>query len=275
MDLQTLLNQPRALPSIPEAVSHLMTELDKDDPDLRRIGTLLASDPALTTRALRLANSSFFNLQRQVGSVQEAAAIMGLNHIRTMVMAAALGGAFRQVEGVNLEQFWRYSLNVAKIAKALAQTMKQDAGAAFTAGLVHALGDLVMHMGMPDDMRRLDFSVPPLGLDRPQAELSALGYTYADVSAGFAVKWNFPEPIVNALKYLHRPFEGEVYEMLAGVLHMAVWRARAQEVGLDAAGMAATFPDMVALVMGLDLDTLLDKDPEDWTSQGELGAFID
>lgn len=275
MDLQTLLSQPRALPSIPEAVSHLMTELDKDDPDLRRIGVLLASDPALTTRALRLANSSFFNLQRQVASVQEAAAIMGLNHIRTMVMAAALGGAFRKVEGVNLEQFWRYSLNVAKVARTLAQTMKQDAGAAFTAGLVHALGDLVMHMGMPDEMRRLDFSVPPLALDRPQAELSALGYTYADVSAGFAVKWNFPEPIVRALQNLQRPFEGEAYEMLAGVLHMAVWRARAQEVGLDADGMAANFPDMVALVMGLDLDTLLGKDPEDWTSQGELGAFLD
>jgi HD-like signal output (HDOD) protein len=275
MDLQTLLNQPRALPSIPEAVSHLMTELDKDDPDLRRIGVLLASDPALTTRALRLANSSFFNLQRQVSSVQEAASIMGLNHVRTMVMAAALGGAFRKVEGVNLEQFWRYSLNVGKIARALAQTMKQDAGAAFTAGLLHALGDLVMHMGMPDEMRQLDFSVPPLGLDRAQAELSALGFTYSDVSAGFAARWNFPDTIVRALTNLHRPFEGETYEVLAGVLHMAVWRARAQEVGLDAAGLAATYPDMVALVMGLDLDTLLEKDPEDWTSQGELGAFLD
>lgn len=275
MELEQLLAQPRALPSIPEAVAHLMTELDKDDPDIRRIGTLLASDPALTTRALRLANSSFFNLQRKVGSVQEAASIMGLNHVRTMVMAAALGGAFRKVDGVNLEQFWRYSLNVAKIARSLAQTMKVDAGSAFTVGLVHALGDLVMHMGMPDDIRRLDFSVPPLGLDRAQAEESMFGYTYADVSAGFAVKWNFPEPIVKALQYLQAPFEGETYEMLAGVLHMAVWRARAQEVQLDANGMAATYPDMVALVMGLDLDTLLEKDPEDWSSKGELGAFID
>jgi len=275
MELEQLLAHPRALPSIPEAVSHLMTELDKDDPDIRRIGSLLASDPALTTRALRLANSSFFNLQRQVASVQEAASIMGLNHVRTMVTAAALGGAFRKVEGVNLEQFWRYSLNVAKIARALAQTMKADASAAFTAGLVHALGDLVMHMGMPDDIRRLDFSVPPLGLDRARAEQAQFGYTYADVSAGFAVRWNFPDPIVKALKYLHAPFEGETYELLAGVLHMAVWRARAQEVQLDANGLAATYPDMVGLVMGLDLDTLLDKDPEDWSSKGELGAFLD
>jgi HD-like signal output (HDOD) protein len=275
MELQALLAQPRALPSIPEAVAHLLTELDKDDPDLRRIGSLLSSDPALTTRALRLANSSFFNLQRQVGSVQEAAAIMGLSHVRTMVTAAALGGAFRKVEGVNLEQFWRYSLNVGKIAKALAGVVKQDGGAAFTAGLVHALGDLVMHMGMPDEIRRLDFSVPPLALDRAQAERIEFGYTYSDVSAAFAAKWNFPDPIVTALKNLHAPFEGETYEMLAGVLHIAVWRARAQEVQLDANGMAATYPDMVGLVMGLNLDTLLEKDPEDWTSQGELAAFLD
>ena len=275
MELEALLAQPRALPSIPAAVSDLITELDKDDPDLRRIGHLLASDPALTTRALRLANSSFFNLQRQVSSVQEAASVLGLAHVRTMVMAAALGGAFRKVEGVNLEQFWRYSLNVGKIAQALARVVKQDGGLAFTAGLVHALGDLVMHMGMPDDIRRLDFSVPPLALDRPQAERQAFGYTYADVSAAFAGKWNFPDAIVKALTNLHAPFEGEHYEMLAGVLHMAVWRARALEVQLDAEGLAATYPDVVGLVMGLDLDTILEKDPEDWTSQGELGAFLE
>lgn len=275
MELQTLLAQPRALPSIPAAVADLMTELDKDDPDLRRIGHLLSSDPALTTRALRLANSSFFSLQRQVASVQEAAAVLGLAHVRTMVMAAALGGAFRQVEGVNLEQFWRYSLNVGKISRTLARAVKQDGGLAFTAGLVHALGDLVMHMGMPDDMRRLDFSVPPLALDRPQAEMSAIGYTYSDVSAAFASKWNFPGPIVSALQNLHAPFEGETYEMLAGVLHIAVWRARALEMQLDANDLAATYPDMVGLVMGLDLDSILEKDPEDWTSQGELAAFIE
>ena len=275
MELETLLAQPRALPSIPAAVSDLITELNKDDPDLRRIGHLLASDPALTTRALRLANSSFFNLQRQVSSVQEAASVLGLAHVRTMVMAAALGGAFRKVEGVDLEQFWRYSLNVGKIAQALARVVKQDGGLAFTAGLVHALGDLVMHMGMPDDIRRLDFSVPPLALDRPEAERQAFGYTYADVSAAFAGKWNFPEAIVKAVTNLHAPFEGEHYEMLAGVLHMAVWRARALEVQLDAEGLAATYPDVVGLVMGLDLDTILEKDPEDWTSQGELGAFLE
>jgi HD-like signal output (HDOD) protein len=275
MELQALLAQPRALPSIPEAVSELITELDQDDPDLRRIGQMLASDPALTTRALRLANSSFFNLQRQVASVQEAASILGLSHVRTMVMAAALGGAFRKVEGVNLEQFWRYSLNTAKIARTLAAVVRQDTGAAFTAGLVHALGDLVMHMGMPDDIRRVDFSVPPLGLDRAAAERTTFGYTYADVSAAFAEKWNFPDTIVRALKNLHAPFEGETHEMLAGVLHMAVWRARAQEVQLDANGLAATYPDMVGLVMGLDLDAVLEKDPQDWTSQGELAAFLD
>jgi len=275
MELQELLAHPRALPSIPEAVADLMTELDSDDPDLRRIGSLLASDPALTTRALRLANSSFFNLQRQVASVQEAAAVLGLNHVRTMVTAAALGGAFRKVEGVNLAQFWCYSLNVAKMARTLAGVVKQDAGSAFTAGLVHGLGDLVMHMGMPDEMRRLDFSVPPLALDRAQAERQALGYCYSDVSAAFAAKWNFPEPIVRSLQYLAAPFEGEHYELLAGVLHIAVWRARAQELQLDANGLAATYPDMVGLVMGLNLDTLLEKDPEEWTSQGELGAFLD
>ena len=132
-----------------------------------------------------------------------------------------------------------------------------------------------MHMGMPDDIRRLDFSVPPLALDRPNAERQAFGYTYADVSAAFASKWNFPDAIVTALTNLHAPFEGEHCQMVAGVLHMAVWRARALEVQLDAEGLAATYPDVVGLVLGFDLDTVLEKDPEDWTSRGDLGAFLE
>ena len=106
------------------------------------------------------------------------------------------------------------------------------------------------------------------------AERAALGYTYADVSAAFALKWDFPEAIVRALKHQLVPFEGDIYEPMAGVVHMASWRARAQEIGMDREGLAATFPDVVAILLGLDLQMVLDKDPSEWTSAGELSAFM-
>ena len=274
MDLQQLLAQAKALPSIPRVVSEVLTELDSEDPDARKISDMVATDPGLTARMLKLANSAFFGLTREISSVQEAVNILGFNHVRTLVTAVALSSSFKTVPGVNLEQFWRYSLNTAKTCKALARSMKLNDGAAFTAGLVHAVGDLVMHIGMPEVVEKIDWSVSPFDMKRAEVEQSTLGYTYADVGAAFAVKWEFPDLIVKALKHQIVPFEGDIYEPLAGIVHMAAWRARAQEINMDRDGLKATFPEVVAMLLGLDLQMVLDKDPEEWTSAGELSAFL-
>jgi hypothetical protein len=77
------------------------------------------------------------------------------------------------------------------------------------------------------------------------------------------------------LRHQIEPFEGETYDALGGVLHLASWRARAEEIQLDEQGLAATFPDMVGLTLGLDLNSVLGKDPEDWEFSQALGAFLD
>lgn len=274
MQLEELLAKAKALPSIPRVVSDVMSELNKEEPDSRRIGDMVATDPGLTARMLKLANSAFFGLSREIVSVQEAVIVLGFNHTRTLIHAVALSSSFKTVPGVNLEQFWRYSLNTAKICKTLARSMRQNDGVAFTAGLVHAVGDLVMHIGMPQEVSKIDWTVSPFDMKRAEVERAALGYTFADVSAAFAVKWDFPEAIVKALQHQLVPFEGDIYEPMAGIVHMASWRARAQEINLDREGLAATFPDVVAILLGLDLDMVLDKDPGEWTSSGELSAFM-
>ncbi|HEY9096987.1 MAG TPA: HDOD domain-containing protein, partial [Hydrogenophaga sp.] len=111
-------------------------------------------------------------------------------------------------------------------------------------------------------------------LNRAAAEKSAFGYTYADVGAGMAEKWQFPAEMVSALVNQIAPFEGEAYDPLAGLLHLASWRARAEELQLDTQGLVATFPDMVGLTLGLDVDSVLGKDPEEWEFTQALGAFV-
>lgn len=274
MSLDELLANAKALPSIPRVVSEVLAELNADDPNPRRIGEAMATDPGLTARMLKLANSSLFGLGREVVSVQDAISLLGFNAIRSLVQAVALGSSFHTVPGVNLEQFWRYSLNTAKISRTLARSMRHNDGVAFTAGLLHAVGDLVMHSGMPDEVAKIDWTVSPFDMKRADAERVVLGYTYADVSAGFATQWGFPEAIIHALQHQLLPFEGDVYEPMAGIIHMASWRARAQETHMDRDALAATFPDVVAILLGLDADTVIDRDPSEWTSSGELSAFL-
>lgn len=275
MQLEALLNFPRALPAMSRTVSDLLAEMNKDDPSPKRVSDLISQDPSLTTRVLRLSNSAFFRVSRKIGSAEEAVAMLGMTHVRSLVMAAALGSSFKNVPGVNLPQFWRYSLRVADISKSLAGVLRQNESNAFTAGLIHAIGDLIMHIAMPDLVAPLDMGTPPLDLQRAQAEMSVFGYTYAQVGAGMAEKWQFPTTIVSALNNQISPFEGEAYDPLGGVLHLASWRARAEEIQLDQNGLVATFPDLVGLSLGLDLDSVLGKDPSEWSFSQALGAFID
>lgn len=275
MQLEALLNYPRALPAMPRAVSDLLAEMNKEDPNPRRVGDLISSDPALTTRVLRLSNSAFFRVSRKIGSTDEAVALLGLTHVRSLVMAAALGSSFKNVPGIDLKQFWRYSLRSAEIARSLASLLRQSEGNAFTAGLIHGIGILIMHIAMPDEMGPLDMGTPPLDLQRASAEMAVFGYSYAEVGAGMVEKWQFPPEMVSALANQVSPFEGEAYDPLAGLLHLASWRARAEELQLDNNGLAATFPDMVGLTLGLDLDSVLGKDPSEWSFSQALGAFVD
>ena len=267
MDLKTLLAAPCVLPSIPKVAALLLSELERPAPDLRKITQLISTDLALTTRLLQLANSGYFKLSGKVHSVSEGLALVGLSHGRTMAVAATTGASFKAVPGIQLPQFWAYSLNVAKVARSLAGVVRQNQQAAFTAGLIHAVGELALHIGMPEAMAALDPEVPPLDLRRARVETRAFGFCYAQVGAGFARQWHLPQTIVDALAYQTEPFENAAYEPLAGVIHLASWRARAREAELSVNALAVTFPGPVGEVLGLDIDMVLQQDPIDWLSQ--------
>ena len=272
--LQELLASKEALPSIPKVIALLLSELDQAEPDLRKISQLINTDPVLASRLLRLANSAQFQFVSKISSVSEALALMGLAQVRALTTAAAVAGAFTAIAGVDMNQFWRYSLDVAKLARMLSGMIRLNQPAAFTAGLIHATGELVMHLGLPQEMAALNQQVPPLGLKRASAERKLLGYCYADVGAGFARSWQFPQATVDALEHQCAPFENEVYEPMAGILHLAAWRARAKEANMDAQSLIDNFPDVVALTLGIDIDMALQQEPIDWTSKAEVAVLV-
>jgi len=266
MELNALLALPIVLPSIPKVIALLLSELDRTPLDLKKITQLISTDPALTTRVLQAANAPFFQLSGRVNSAAEALAILELSHIRKMAAEAASAASLKGIPGINLPQFWAYSLNVAKLARSLAGITRQHQGAAFTCGLIHAIGELVMHAGMPDEMGILNREMGPLDLRRAKAEFFQFGYCYGHVGAAYARQWLFPQPIIDALQHQYAPFSNNGYEPLAGVIHLATWRARAKEANLNERALAVTFPGEVGEVLNLDIDMVLQQDPFDWSA---------
>lgn len=274
MELNALLAEPFVLPCLPRAVALLMSELGQAEPSLRRLNQHFGSDPALAARLLQKANSPAFGAQRQIAGIPEALALLGVAQLRRLVSSAPLGASSRSVPGVNLQHFWRYSLNTAKLARSFAGLVHHNQIAAYTAGLLHGVGELALHLGAPERMQSINTLLAPLDPRRAKLEQRLLGYCYAQVSAGLAVRWQLPDVVVDALRHHQAPFENNSCEPLAGVLHLAAWRARAREAGLGERELAVSFPGEVGVTLGLDIDMVLQQDPIDWMARSDAGEYV-
>ncbi|MFW5331616.1 HDOD domain-containing protein [Hydrogenophaga sp. ZJX-1] len=269
MQLDKLLKQPQALPSAPKVVRKLMDTFNQEDVDLLQVAAYIEDDPVLTAKLLKMANSAFFGLHRSVATARDAIHVMGLIKVRALVIGAAMGEGFHCVGGINLNQFWRYSLNVANLSRYIALPIKIDENTAFTAGLVHGIGELMMHVGMPEAMLDLDRSLHMLDLKRARAEKGLFGYSYAEAGAALAREWRFPKKMIDAIEHQVAPFDNDVYEPIAGVIHIASWRARAEELAIGSEGLINTYPDPVGLVLGIDPDTVIGEEIPSLTRQVE------
>lgn len=260
MKLDQLLRRPEALPVVPELAARLIHTFQEEDVDLTEVGTAIEHDPVMAARLLRQANSSLFRLVRPVGTVRDAVLVLGLNKVRALVIGAAMNGSFHAVSGIHLDRFWQYSFVAASMAKWICAPRRLDENVAFTAALLHGVGELVMHMGMPETMQGINTAIDPLHFERAQVEYQALGYCYAEAGAALASHWRLPRLLVLAIEQHGRPLVHDPVEPLSAVVHMASWRARLFMAGNRRDELIHTYPDDVGEVLELDPDLLVAED---------------
>lgn len=228
MKIEALLQRPNALPVAPKVVQELIASFSNDHVAIDEISHTISADPVLSAKLLRLANSAYFHVSRSVDSVDKAVVMLGFVTVRTLVISSGLVNGFKGTPGLDLKQFWRYCLLTSVAAKWLASQTEQNSDMAFTAGMTHAIGQLVMHTGMPEDAAKLDNSINPLSTARLAAERAVFGYGYSDVGAELAARWKFPESLCTTIRAVPHPLAGEPFNAMAGIVHLAAWAARAE-----------------------------------------------
>jgi len=266
MQPAALLAHAPPLPSSPRVLALLLTELKQVQPDLRRIDQFVKADPVLSLRVLQAANAPAFGLGGQVDSIPQALALLRLEQVQDMVGQSLAQVSFKGDAGLSLMQFWAYSQDCARVARALSGLLQQNQQAAYVAGLMHGLGELVMRSSLPQ-AQTLDESCPPLDFRRARAERQLIGFCYSELSSVMASRARLPQLVYDALAYAHAPLDNDAYEPLAGVLHLAQWRVRARRMGLQDNALTVTFPSLVAEMLRLDIDMVLQQDPIDWSRQ--------
>lgn len=202
------------LTGLSPAVQAILPRLGDDDFDSDELSRMVGQDPLLAARVLRLANSPFYGLPRQVSSLRQAVLILGFGNLRGLVLSIGLIGAFPDTNAT------ARSLATAAAAASLANSLRQDAGLAFTAGLLHNLGELLLGYFAPQSWQALSDIEGEANADRLERERQAFGYDNSTLAAEIAGHWRFPTAIQSALR-LHPQPPDDPIEPLADLLHAA------------------------------------------------------
>jgi len=271
MKLDALFQNPTALPTAPKVVEELISSFDKASVSTEEIAKKLSTDPVLSAKLLRLANSAYYHVSRSIGTVEDAVLMLGFVTVRTLVISSGLVSGFKTVPGLDLKQFWRYSLHTAVSAKWIAKKTKENTDLAFTIGMMHAIGQLVIHSAMAEQAMALDKVAGPLDSRRLDAEQTSFGFTFADVGAELAKRWKFPLTFSETILAFPEPHHNGELNRLAAVVSLAAWRARVEQAGLNEEEIAACYPADLAEELGLDDNALIDEMP----SPDELSAGLE
>jgi putative nucleotidyltransferase with HDIG domain len=214
-----------ALPSAPTLYTKLVETLADPDGSVADVGRLVESDIAMCAKVLQLVNSSFFGLGRQISSAREAVIYLGMAPLRALVLSAGAFRAFapaRPIEGFSVEGLEAHSLLVARVASDLL-TGKRESEDAFTAGLLHDVGKLVLAAYGPDDLAAMLAEARASGRPLHFVERERVGVTHAEIGAYLLTLWGLPHRIVEAVAHHHSPIRipGTKLDSSAAV-HIAV-----------------------------------------------------
>lgn len=208
--LRAVITRIDSLPVLPAVYHRLVKELEDKDASLERAGRILATDVGLSAGVLKTVNSAFFGLPRRVTSPEQAAAMLGLDVLKGLVISEAMFSMFEEHDELrfSLRHLWEHSMRAAGFARILTGLQNRDrkeAEEAFLCGLLHDLGKLVLADRMAEEYREVLLLSNQLNIPVREAEMDVLNTDHAELGAYLLGLWGFPEHIVKAVAAHHQP----------------------------------------------------------------------
>lgn len=238
------------LPSAPATYFELTRVLGRPDAAIDDAVAIIERDPAMVAKILQLVNSAYFGLAQHITSVKRAVSYLGLDLLKGLALSAHVFEAFPEREGgFSIEALQAWSLRVARLAKRLVPdpARRDDA---FSAGIVHDIGRIVLAMAMPQAYARVHAGGEGTVSEREHAEL---GLSHAEAGAYLLGVWGLPITVVEAAAHHHRPSDlaGNDLQVLAAVHAASVLLDRPEGTDAEAHELDAAF--LARAGMPLDL----------------------
>lgn len=266
-ELEIMIMTACDLPTIPVVATKVMQLIESERATAEELAKIVASDPAVAARVLKISNSSFYGCQRQVETLSRAIVVLGFGTLRSLVIAASVKQVY-QPYGLTEKMLWEHSFGAGLAARIIAkETRLANEESAFLGGLFHDIGKTIMNTMNSAQFQNVMQRCYNDGLSFEDAERQVYSYTHSEVGGLVIKKWNFPDMLMNAvLKHHSFDFaedEDAVQVNLACIVGLADMFCHKVGIGIrepeDELDLLQTVP---AERLGLDeqrLETLLER----------------
>lgn len=231
--IDPLLERAHQVATLPTIYIEVNAAVEDPETSFSEIGRLIAKDPSLSARLLKIVNSPFYGFSRQIETIPHAVAIIGTAQLRDLVLATTVMDKFRGIPEtcVDMQSFWMHSISCGLTARIIATFCRQyNADRFYTLGILHDLGRLVMFMSVPEQMQKAvqRSREEPTRLEEIEREL--VGCDHHEVGHALLSRWNLSTTFQQAVLHCHHPSR-DTNGVASAILHIADLMVHALELG--------------------------------------------
>ncbi|MGO8702026.1 MAG: HDOD domain-containing protein [Limisphaerales bacterium] len=208
--MRELIGRIRAFPTIPSLYLEVLHALNNPDATTEEVGAIVAKDMAMTTQLLQMLNSAYFSLPRTVTDPAEAVGLLGFETVKSLIMSVKLRNQYDKIKPVyfSIDAVWRHSTLVARLAKELALLQTGDsavAASAFTAGLLHDLGKIILAANFDGQYNGAHAIARKNQVPLCDVESDIFGANHGQIAAYLLSLWGMPADVIEATASHHHP----------------------------------------------------------------------
>jgi len=223
-NLDTIYAQIDSLPSLPTIVSQVLEVTANPESSAHDLMKAVLPDQSMCAAILKIANSAFFGLPREVSSIDKAVMVLGFDEVKNIVLGKAVFNSFKELNETNkkdIEQFWEHSFTCGLAAKVIAERIRLSPSQLFIAGLIHDIGKLAMLIAFPHLYSHFLKNMEENWIDNYEKEKEIFFISHDEVAQRILNKWLFPHSLIATVGCHHAPEKAEEMKILASTVQLS------------------------------------------------------
>ncbi len=221
---ESIIKESIELISLPDVYIRLRDVISSQNSSMSDVAQIIAHDPAITARLLKLVNSPFFGLAAKVDTMTRAINLLGTQQVHDLVLATVVVDSFSGFvnDAFNIYDFWYNSVYCAVTARFIAyQCGNIDTERPFIAGLLHNIGHLLSYQVMPDESRASVELAAQKNIPLYLAEREILGFDYGEIGSKLMREWHLPESLQQITEFHIEPVKASDFRLETAIIHVS------------------------------------------------------